>query len=126
MHLKATDEEFDHVVTPFKVRGLWGALSKTNHAVLRYREPVYKNIRELAISYFHEYFLDNGKKTLRQYSVPFNLNSMRKNWAVSEKDLWYIDKALDKVKHYDVMPKFSVKNLRKAEKIEILAGKIVE
>src|SRR3989344_4480638 len=49
IHLKATKHDYDHVIAPFKVRGLWGALSKTNHAVLRYREPIYKNIRELVM-----------------------------------------------------------------------------
>ena len=73
MCLKATEDDLDHVIAPFKKNGLWGALSKTNHAVLRYRDPVYKNIRELAMSYFHEYFTDNGKKTLRQYSEPLDL-----------------------------------------------------
>jgi len=126
MHLKASKGDYDHVIAPFKVGGLWGALSKTNHAVLRYREPIYKNIRELVMSYFHEYFLDNGRKTLRQYSKLLNLNTFKKIWATSEIDLWYIDKKLDKIKHYDIVPKAQVKKLRKADKIEIKAGKIVE
>ena len=126
LHLEATKHDYDHVVVPFKVGKFWGALSKTNHAVLRYREPVYKNIRELAMSYFHEYFLNNGKKTLRKYSAPFNLNTLNKNWITSRKDLWYIDKKLDKVKHYKILPKNMEKKLRKAEKIEIKAGEIVE
>jgi len=126
MHLKTTEEDYDHVVVPFKVRGLWGALSKTNHAVLRYREPVYKNIRELAMSYFHEYFLDDGRKTLRQYSLLLNLNTFGKKWITQENDLWSIDKALDKIKHYNIVPKYHLKKLRKADKIEIKAGKIVE
>jgi hypothetical protein len=62
LDLRANDRDFDHVVALFKRNNCWGAISKTNHAVLRYREPVYKNIRELAMSYFHEYFDDNGKK----------------------------------------------------------------
>ncbi|KKS04294.1 MAG: hypothetical protein UU58_C0008G0003 [Candidatus Nomurabacteria bacterium GW2011_GWA2_41_25] len=126
MHLKTTRGDYDHVVAPFKVRSFWGALSKTNHAILRYREPIYKNIRELAMSYFHEYFLNDGRKTLRQYSALLDLNTLKKNWAVSKVDLWYIDKKLDKIKHYDMVPKFYIKNLRKADKIEIEAGKIVE
>ncbi|MGH7249847.1 MAG: hypothetical protein ACREGC_02635 [Minisyncoccia bacterium] len=126
LHLKSTKEDYDHVVVPFKVRGLWGALSKTNHAVLRYREPIYKNIHELAMSYFHEYFLNSGRKTLRQYSEPINLNSLEKNWVTSEGNLWWLDKKLDKIKHYDVIPKAYIKKLRKADKIEILAGKIKE
>ena len=53
LHLNSMKNDFDHVVALFKVNGYWGALSKTNHAVLRYREPVYKTVRELAMSYFH-------------------------------------------------------------------------
>ena len=126
LHLKATKGDYDHVVTPFRLGGLWGALSKTNHAVLRYREPIYKNIRELVMSYFHEYFLNNGKKTLRQYSALLNLNTLKKSWIIKEDDLWEIDKKLDKIKHYDLVPKSHIKRLRKADKIEIRAGKIVE
>ncbi|MFA6301246.1 MAG: hypothetical protein WC609_02760 [Candidatus Paceibacterota bacterium] len=126
MHLKAAKEDYDHVVVPFKVGQLWGALSKTNHAVLRYREPVYKNIRELAMSYFHEYFLDNGRKTLRQYSALLNLSVFEKGWPILEGDLWGIDEELDRIKHYDIVPKSYLKKLRKADKIEIEAGKITE
>ncbi|PIZ85467.1 hypothetical protein COX94_02615, partial [Candidatus Nomurabacteria bacterium CG_4_10_14_0_2_um_filter_33_9] len=86
----------------------------------------YKNIRELVMSYFHEYFLDNGKKTLRSYSKPLNLNIFGRCWEVEEKDLWKIDRELDKIKHYNIAPKIVFKNLRKAEKIEIKAGKIIE
>ena len=126
VHLKATKGDYDHVIVPFKIGQFWGALSKTNHAVLRYREPVYKSIRELAMSYFHEYFLDNGQKTLRQYSALFNLNTLKKDWAISENDLWYIDKKLDRIKHYDIVPKSYIKKLRKADRVEIKAGKIIE
>ena len=127
LHLQTTKDDFDHVISPFKQYGLWGALSKTNHAVLRYREPVYKDIHELVMSYFHEYFLNkNGKKTLRRYSRPLNLNIFGRSWVVADDDLWQIDKALDKIKHYNIIPKIVSKNLRKAEKIEIKAGEIVQ
>ena len=127
LHLQTTSDDYDHVIAPFKIRGYWGALSKTNHAVLRYREPVYKNIRELVMSYFHEYFLKNGKKTLRKYSSPLNLNIFGKKWVTHRSDLWEIDKALDKVKHHNILPKSDLgKQLRKAEKIEIRAGEITE
>src|SRR3989344_4282990 len=92
--LKSAEGDDDHVIVPFKINGLWGGLSKTNHAVLRYREPIYKNIRELAMSYFHEYFLNDGKKTMRTYSELFNLNNYKQNWIYSEINLWDLDKAL--------------------------------
>jgi hypothetical protein len=126
LHLQTTKEDYDHVIAPFKINGLWGALSKTNHAVLRYREPVYKNIRELIMSYFHEYFLDNGAKTLRKYSKPLNLNIFGKNWMLKNGNLWEIDKKLDKIKHYNILPPQAIKNLRKMDKVEIKSGKIVE
>ncbi|OGI65513.1 hypothetical protein A3A95_03080 [Candidatus Nomurabacteria bacterium RIFCSPLOWO2_01_FULL_39_18] len=126
LHLKTVKHDYDHVVAPFKISGMWGALSKTNHAVLRYREPIYRNIRELAMSYFHEYFLNSGTKTLRQYSELFNLNTLPQNWAMRGDDLWDIDKKLDKIKHYDIVPKVYIKKLRRADRVEIRAGKIVE
>ncbi len=126
LHLKATKHDYDHVIAPFKINGFWGALSKTNHVVLRYREPIYRNIRELVISYFHEYFLNSGLKTLRQYSEVLNLNTLPKDWAVRQGDLWDIDKKLDKMKHYDIVERAYIKKLRKADKVEIKAGKIVE
>ena len=126
LNLETSRGDFDHVIALFKEDGRWGALSKTNHAVLRYREPVYKNVRELVMSFFHEYFLDSGVKTLRRYSRPLDLNVFEKNWEVMEGDLWGIDQELDKIKHYDIAPKKTLKKLRKADKIEIEAGKIVE
>ncbi len=125
MHLKTTKKDFDHVIAPFKINGYWGALSKTAHAVLRYREPVYKNIRELAMSYFHEYFLDTGEKTLRSYSVPLNLNLFEKGWETEMRDLWGIDEELDKIRHFDIAPKITWKKLRLADPIEVKAGKLV-
>ena len=125
MHLK-TENDWDHIVAPFKINERWGALSKTNHAVLRYREPVYKSPRELAMSYFHEYFDDTGRKTLRSYSRLVNLNSFEKGWECLDGDLWGIDEELENCRHYDIAPKNTLKSLRFADKIEIKTGKIVE
>ncbi|HRH26645.1 MAG TPA: transglutaminase-like domain-containing protein [Parcubacteria group bacterium] len=119
--------DYDHVIAVYKKEGCFGAISKTNHAVLRYREPVYKTIRELVMSYFHEYFLDNGKKTLREYSDLLNLNKFNKiNWRTSEKNLFDIPADLDDIKHHRVLTSNQIKNLRLADKIEVEAGKIRE
>ena len=126
LHCKVVRPDFDHVVALFKRDGYWGAISKTNHSVLRYREPVYKNIRELVMSYFHEYYLDNGKKTLRSYSRPLDLNIFGKKWAIAEHDLWEVDDKLDEIKHYEIVTPKMIKNFRKADKIEIEITKIVE
>lgn len=124
--LGAQKKDVDHVVVPFKYKGYWGALSKTNHAVLRYREPVYKNIRELVMSYFHEYSTDAGVKTLVKYSRPFNLNTLKFDWVTAEEDLWQIDEILDSIRYYPVAPVRVLKNLRLADKIERQAGKLTQ
>jgi hypothetical protein len=127
LDLRSTDDDLDHVVALFKQFGCFGAISKTNHVVLRYREPIYKSVRELAMSYFHEYFLDNGKKTLREYSTPFDVNRINNfYWRTTEKDLVKLPKYLDAAKHYKILSPAQIKNLRKADKIEIKAGKLKE
>jgi len=127
LDLTANKIDLDHVVAVFKIKGKWGAISKTNHAVLRYREPVYNSIRELAMSYFHEYFDDQGRKNLRSYSMPVNLKKFDKeNWMTTKEDINYIPEHLVKVKHYPILNRSQINSLRKADKIEIDAGKLEE
>ena len=126
LDLRTTKKDDDHVVALFKRHGRWGAVSKTNHAVLRYRDPIYKNIRELTMSYFNEYFLDDGIKTLREYSAPFDLRRYGADWLTSKKNLWEIPYDLDRSRHFKILPPGGAKNLRLADKIEIESGKIVE
>ena len=127
LDLTTTTDDEDHVVALFQVEGFWGGISKTNHAVLRYREPVYKTVRELVMSYFHEYFLHSGQKTLRTYSHPFDLTKLAHlNWITSREKILDLIGAMAESKHYEILTKQQIKNLRKADKIEIKAGKIVE
>ena len=124
--LETNDKDYDHAIAVFQKNGFWGALSKTNHAVLRYREPVYRDIRELVMSFFHEYFLSsNGKKTLRRYSMPVDLSMFDdKQWMVSDEDVWFIPEYLAEVEHFDLLTKSQIAGLRKADDIEIKAGDI--
>lgn len=129
--LTATDDDFDHVIAVFSEgkgnKKFWGAISKTNHGVLRYREPVYKTIRELVMSYFHEYFDDKGRKNLRSFSNPVDLSRFDYlNWITSEEDVWFIPDFLIKTKHHKILTRKQIHNLRKADKIEIEIGKITE
>jgi hypothetical protein len=121
MHLLTKDHDYDHVVAVFRENGLWGAISKTNHAVLRYRDPVYKNPRELAMSYFNEYFLDRtGEKTMLGYTKPVDLGKVfGSDWITSENDLWHINDKLFHSPHKPIAPKHAMKRLRPADPIEI-------
>ena len=118
----------DHVIALYKRGGCWGAISKTNHSTLRYRDPVYKSIRELALSYFHEYFNDKiGKKALREYSTrPFNMKKLGTKWITTEDDLQYIAQAIDDAPHSRLFPKKQEKYIRKADPMERRASLLVE
>ncbi len=130
LDLKTTDKDADHVVALFKEGNRWGAISKTNHAVLRYRDPVYRDVRELAMSYFNEYFLDSGAKTMRSYSAPFDLlrygATHGDDWITTRGDLLAIAETLDFSRHFQIIKKRAVRRLRRADRSEIEAGKIVE
>lgn len=126
LDLETTPKDQSHVVALFRRNGLWGAISKTNHAVLRYRDPIYTTVRELAMSYFNEYFLDTGIKTLRAYSRPFSLLSLKDNWLTDDKPLWNVEKKLAASPHLPVASARALKNLRRADTVEIASGKITE
>jgi hypothetical protein len=124
--LRSGPEDLDHVITVYRSHGCWGAISKTNHAVLRYREPVYRTVRELALSYFHEYFLHDGRKTMRDYSDPFDIGRrFGDSWMTDEEDLWHIAEALDESRHRLIMSPAQIRGLRRADPVEIAAGKLV-
>lgn len=119
LDLKTSGEDDEHVVALFKEHGYWGAISKTNHAVVRYRDPIYKTVRELAMSYYHEYFRDrDGRKTLASYSRPFDLRTLGDYWVTAEEDLWELDDYLNAVPHYPCVPKKCRRLIRRATPFE--------
>ncbi len=127
LDLVSSDRDTDHVVALFRQHGCWGAVSKTNHAVLRYREPVYTTIRELALSYFHEYFDPAGFKTLRTYSRPVDLSRFDgDDWMTNEEDNWSIVDHLFDIAHTPLLSRKQIATLNRAHPIEIKAGEITE
>jgi hypothetical protein len=128
LDLEAVEDDWDHVVAVFQIQQHWGAISKTNHGVLRYREPVYASIRELVMSYFHEYFLQTTRaKTLRSYSRPVNLSRFdKRNWETSEDDIWFVALHLAEIPHTALLAPGQIRRLRKADPIEAKMGEITE
>ena len=127
MDFRSLPDQDDHVVTPFKLNGLWGAISKTNHSVLRYRDPVYRDVRELAMSYFHEFYEKDRRKSLLEYSAPFDLSRYPlKRWLVADDELYWLTEALDKSRHYQTVPKRSRRHLRLVAPVELRAMTVIE
>jgi len=110
------DQDTDHVVAIFKVRGHWGAVAKSNFAGCRYREPVYRTLRELAMSYFNIYFNLRFQRTLRRYSRPVNLARFdRLNWMTSDKPVWFIAEHLCEIPHVRLLTPAMEQNLTRLD-----------
>jgi hypothetical protein len=104
--------DYDHVVALFRRRGCWGAISKTNGVGLRSRDPVYRSLRELAMSYFHEYNNKRDHKTLRTYSLPFDLRGMDPaDWVTAEDGAWRVVERLEETRHFRLVSGVQVRTL---------------
>jgi hypothetical protein len=106
------DGDTDHVIAIFKVRGHWGAVAKSNWAGCRYREPIHRTLRELAISYFNLYCNLRKQRTMRRYSRPVNLARFdHRHWMTAEKDPWFIAEYLCDIPHFRLLKPGMAKRL---------------
>ncbi|MBL8631542.1 MAG: hypothetical protein JNM81_18045 [Rhodospirillaceae bacterium] len=121
MDMGAAEGDVDHVIALFKRGAYWGAISKSNGAYLRYRDPIFRTLRELALSYFAEY-TKGRKKTLRTYSVPVDLRRTDpKLWVTHPNFCSEIVDILTTAKHFDLVPRGQEKRIRLLDPIECAA-----
>jgi hypothetical protein len=121
------ERDYDHVVALFRRGRCWGAISKTNPAVLRWRDPVYRSLRELAMSYLHEYANKRNQKTLRSYAGPFDLRRFDpKLWVTNGKNCWEIGATLDDMPHRRLVTRRQARALRLRDTVERRAGALNE
>ena len=112
-------QDTDHVIAVFRLRGHWGAIAKSNFSGLRYREPVYRSVRELVMSYFEGYVNLRGERTLRAFSRPVNLGRFdraRPGWMVSGGDLWWIAEHLVEVPHTLLLKPAMIRTLSRVDR----------
>src|SRR5437762_13673210 len=111
------EQDTDHVIAIFKVREHWGAVAKSNFTGCRYREPVYRTLRELAMSYFNIYFNLRGERTLRRYSRPVNLARFDPlDWMTTEKPIWFIAEHLCEIPHISLLTPSMEKRLTRVDR----------
>ena len=127
MHLDCHESDFPHVVALFRRAGAWGAISKTNGAPLRYRDPIYRTLRELALSYFHEYSNRRGHKTLRSYSTSFDMRRIdTEEWVTTSASCWDTHDRVTNLRHYLLISRRQERLLAKRDSFERKAAKMVE
>ncbi|HXY04710.1 MAG TPA: hypothetical protein VEI49_14150 [Terriglobales bacterium] len=117
------EHDTDHVVAIYRVRGHWGAIAKSNYAGCRYREPVYRSLRELAMSYFEVYFNLRRERSLRTFSRPVNLARFdHRGWMTTDKQLWFIAEYLFTIRHYPLLTPTMIRNLHRLDDRSFRAG----
>ena len=113
----------DHVLAVYQTAGCWGAIAKSNFTGLRYREPVYRSLRELTLSYFEDYFNLLGERTLRRYSAQVNLKRFdHLEWMTTEKPVWFIAEYLAKIHHFPLISKSQINRLHRVDERSLRAG----
>lgn len=123
MDLEAVRDD-DHVIALYRECGLWGGIAKSNFAGLRFRAPVYRTLRELAMSYFEQYYNLRGERTLRSYSVPVNLERLDGNgWMTAEEDVGCVTEALIAARHFSLFPDKVARALPRLDRRSFEAGK---
>jgi hypothetical protein len=127
MHLDCAPTDYPHVVALFRRAGNWGAISKSNGTPLRYRDPVYRSLRELAMSYFHEYSDKRGRKTLRSYSAAFDMRRIEPElWVTRSRNCLEVNDRLASARHYPLLTSRQQRLLNRRDAFERLAAKTVE
>ena len=117
------EHDTDHVIAIFRQNGHWGALAKSNYTGCRYREPVYRSLRELAISYFEGYFNLRRERSLRTFSRPVNMARFdHRGWMTSQEPLWYVAEYLFDIHHYRLLTPASEKKLHRLDDRSFRAG----
>ncbi len=123
LELVPNGRDDDHLLALYKRNGHWGAVAKSNFVGLRFREPVYRNLRELVMSYFEQFYNVEREKTLRSYSLPLNLKAFdRWSWMASDDSLELIAQRLDRVWKIPLLAQSMISNLSSLDERSYRAG----
>lgn len=112
-----------HVIAPFRKEGAWGAIAKSNFTGLRYREPVYRDVRELVMSYFEDYFNADGERTLRMHTPPLRLARFdRLGWETNDGAVDAVDAALKRLPDRHLLTPAQARRLARMDERSMKAG----
>ena len=117
------EHDTDHVIAVYRVDGCWGAVAKSNYTGCRYREPIYRSLRELALSYFDVYFNLRAERTLRTFSRPVNMRRFDPlRWMTTDKPVWFVAEYLLTIRHFPLISSAQAKRLHRLDGRSFRAG----
>lgn len=117
------DDDTDHVLAVYRERGHWGAIAASNYSGCRGRQPVYRSLRELAMSYFDTYFNLRGKRSLRRFSRPVDLSRFDdRQWMTAEGSVWFVAEHLCDIPHTPLLRPWMERTLAPVDERTKVAG----
>jgi hypothetical protein len=123
LNILPNDRDDDHMLALYRRDRHWGAIAKSNFVGLRFREPIYRTLRELVMSYFEQFYNVEREKTLRSYTVPLNLKAFdRFNWMTSDEPLERIGKRLDEIRKVRILTRNMIAGLSLVDERSYQAG----
>jgi hypothetical protein len=116
----------DHVLAVYRQHRRWGAVAKSNFVGLRSREPVYRDLHELVMSYFEQFYNINGVKSLRTYTRPLNITKLDAfGWEWRDDGVDRIEKALLKRARRPLLTPAMTASLSPVDSLTYQAGMLV-
>ena len=117
------EHDTDHVIAIYQLNGHWGSIAKSNYTTCHGRDPIYRTLRELALSYVHGYFNLRRERTLRRFSVPFNLKHFdSRHWMTTDDPVWFVAEHLFTIRHFPLLKKGVEKHLTRVDDRTFRAG----
>lgn len=117
------EHDTDHVIAVYKREGHWGSISKSNYSGLNFREPIFRSLRELVMSYFDDYFNQRRERTLRTFSNPVNLVRFDSlNWMTTDQPIWFIAEYLLTIRHFKLLTPKMARHLHRFDDRSFRAG----
>lgn len=127
VHMDCDTSDYPHVIALFRRARCWGAISKTNGVRLRFRDPMYRSLRELAMSYFHEYANTRGERTLRSVSRPYDLRRIDPAlWVTRSENCWWLHDRLAALPHVPLVTPAQTRAMSRFDPFERRVSKLLQ
>ena len=110
MSLESVDN-LDHVIFVYKKNNKWGSVARSRDDGLHGRKPVFRTLRELALSYYEPYIDKTG--CITGYRA-VNLDESKSDWRFSAKNVWKAEQFLIDIQHTSI--RYNKKRHKKIQK----------
>lgn len=117
------ENDDDHFLAVVRAGRFLGAVAKSNFVGIRFREPLFRTVRELSLSYFEDYYNTAGEKTLRGHSALVDLSRFdAARWETEDAGIEAITEAIGRMRHTPLLTPAQRRALSPVDPLRLKAG----